>query len=480
MLAICGAHASDTQGVPMSRAACIERVERFFDDGGLFAELARRVAIRTESQEPAGRPELQRYLDDEMAPSLSRLGFECRVFDNPDPKGGPFLIARRSEVDGPTVMTYGHGDVVRGYASQWAQGRDPWKLSREGERWYGRGTADNKGQHSVNLAALRAVIEERGRLGFSAIVLIETGEETGSPGLRAFAEQQQSQLKADVFIASDGPRLSAAQPTVFMGARGVMNFDLVVDLRAGGHHSGNWGGLLADPAIVLAHALASLTTAQGEILVPEWRPPSMPASVRARVAGLQVDGGPDGPTIDPHWGEPGLTAGEKVFAWNSFDVLAFKAGNPEQPVNAVPPRAAAHCSLRYVVPCDPATFMPGLRRHLDAHGFAAVEIMPSGDPMAATRLDPDHPWARWAIDSLRATAGREPAVLPNLGGSLPNDVFAELLGLPTIWVPHSYPACSQHAPNEHVLAPVMREGLRLMAGLFWDLGAGKTPAPLAP
>ena len=95
--------------------------------------------------------------------------------------------------------------------------------------------------------------------------------------------------------------------------------------------------------------------------------------------------------------------------------------------------------------------------------------------MAATRLDPGHPWARWAIDSLQATAGREVAVLPNLGGSLPNDVFSELLGLPTIWVPHSYPACSQHAPNEHVLAPVMREGLRLMAGLFWDLGAGKTP-----
>ena len=130
-----------------------------------------------------------------------------------------------------------------------------------------------------------------------------------------------------------------------------------------------------------------------------------------------------------------------------------------------------------MVPCDPATFLPGLRRHLDAHGFQAVTIMPSSGPMAATRLDPEHPWAQWAIASLEATAGRPLAVLPNLGGSLPNDVFAELLGLPTIWVPHSYPACSQHAPNEHVLAPLMREGLRLMAGLFWDLGAGGTPAP---
>jgi hypothetical protein len=38
----------------------------------------------------------------------------------------------------------------------------------------------------------------------------------------------------------------------------------------------------------------------------------------------------------------------------------------------------------------------------------------------------------------------------------------------TIWLPHSYAGCSQHAPNEHLLAPSAREGLGIMAGLFWD------------
>jgi hypothetical protein len=61
--------------------------------------------------------------------------------------------------------------------------------------------------------------------------------------------------------------------------------------------------------------------------------------------------------------------------------------------------------------------------------------------------------------------------LPNLAGSLPNDAFAEILGLPTVWVPHSYRGCSQHAPDEHVLKPVCRDALRLMVGLFWDIGA---------
>ena len=100
--------------------------------------------------------------------------------------------------------------------------------------------------------------------------------------------------------------------------------------------------------------------------------------------------------------------------------------------------------------------------------------------MNATRLDPDNPWAKFAAKSLEKTGGSKPHMLPNLGGSLPNEVFTDILGMPTVWVPHSYAACSQHAPNEHLLAPVAREGLRLMTGIFWDLGASKDGPPDSP
>lgn len=66
--------------------------------------------------------------------------------------------------------------------------------------------------------------------------------------------------------------------------------------------------------------------------------------------------------------------------------------------------------------------------------------------------------------------GRPVAVLPNLGGTIPNDVFTELLGVPTVWVPHSYPGCSQHAPDEHLLPAVAREGLLAMTAVLWDVG----------
>ena len=460
----------------MTRAAAIATAEAYFDEGGFAADLGRRVAIPTESQVEGRGAVLSAYLGDEIAPTLERLGFESRIFDNPV-RGGPILIAERRENGAATtVLGYGHGDVIRGLEPQWQEGLSPWELTRRGDRLYGRGTADNKGQHSINIAALETVLKTRGHLGFNAILLLETGEEVGSPGLREICREEKARLKADVLIASDGPRLAPERPTIFLGARGAMNFDLVVDLREGGHHSGNWGGLLANPGIILAHALASLTSEKGAIRVPEWKPTHMPNSVRMALADCTVEGGEDAPEIDPDWGEPGFTPSEKVFGWCSFEVLAFTTGNPENPVNAIPPKATATCQIRFVVGVDPEAFMPALRRHLDAHGFPMVRVEPWKKAyFPATRLDPDHDWVRWAAKSIAETTGKRPAILPNLGGSLPNDIFATDLGLPTIWVPHSYASCSQHAPNEHLLAPIAREALAVMTGIYWDLGENGVP-----
>jgi acetylornithine deacetylase/succinyl-diaminopimelate desuccinylase-like protein len=115
-----------------------------------------------------------------------------------------------------------------------------------------------------------------------------------------------------------------------MGTRGCLTFDLSIEARQGGHHSGNWGGLISDPALQLAHALASIAGPNGQIQVPEWRPAEIPDGIRRALADCEPESGPEGPTIEPHWGEPGLTLAEKVFAWCSFTILAFEAGNPNR------------------------------------------------------------------------------------------------------------------------------------------------------
>lgn len=454
-----------------TRDGAIDSALQKFDSGSFFADLDRRVGYRTESQEPTQAPQLHAYLKDEIAPNLHRLGFETRIIPNPAEVDAPVLLAVRHEGDElPTVVTYCHGDVVRGYDDQWKEGLEPWKIVVDGDRWYGRGIADNKGQHSVNLAALEAVIAAReGRLGYNVKIIVETGEEIDSPGLDQVCAHEKDYLSGDLFLASDGPRVSAERPTVFLGSRGELSFDLEVDLRDGGHHSGNWGGILRNPAVVLAHAIATIVDENGRIQVDGLRPPPVPEAVRKALVDVELGKDPNAPEIDPTWGEPGLSSAERVLAWNAIEVLAFVSGNPDAPVNAIPPNARAHCQLRFVVGTD----WENAQAHLDAH-FARIGIkdvkVTVKPAIEATRLDLNDPWVDWALASIRETTSKKPALIPNLGGTVPNAVFAKTLGLPTIWVPHSYPACSQHAPNEHILGSVAREALAVMAGLWWDFG----------
>lgn len=453
------------------RASAIATAHAYFDDGAFIDDLARLVEVPTVSQDPEAMPFLHRYLKEMIAPYLSEDGFSCKFFDNPEPDGTPLMIAERHEDDSlPTVLVYGHGDVVPGQENKWRDGLGPWKPVVEEDRIYGRGTADNKGQHWINFTALRTVLRAKGKLGFNCKILMEMGEERGSYGLRAFCEIHKERLAADVLIASDGPRLNSATPTVMLGSRGSQNIALSVKLRDGAFHSGNWGGIIKDPGILLTQAIASITDKRGQIRIPEWRPTSLTDKVRAALANCPVTSEGE-PQIDPDWGEVDLSVSERLFGWNSFAVLALDHGDIDKPVNAIYPSSRAIVQLRTVVGTDHEDIMPALRRHLDREGFPEVEIEPARkSSMVATRSDADDPWVRRAAKSVASATGKEPVVLPNIGGSIPNDLFANLIGMPTIWLPHSYAACAQHGPNEHLLGSVAREALGMMTGVFWDAG----------
>jgi len=464
----------------MTREAAISSALAYYDDRpkGYFADLARWVAVPTESQNPERVGVLGDYLETVIRPELEALGYTIKIFPNPLAGCGPVLLATRIEDPSlPTFIAYGHGDVVLGMEGRWANDRDPWKLSFEGERVYGRGVADNKGQTLVHVAALREVLKARGKLGFNHKFLIETGEENGSKGLKEIIEANRADFAADGFLASDGPRTEIGKPNMTLGNRGCCNFTLSVDLREGGHHSGNWGGLLANPGIILAHAIASITDANGRIQVEGWRP-EIPGPVREVLTGIDRDGGPRSPKVDDYWGEPGLTRIEKISAFNSFEVLAFETGNPARPVNAVPPKARAVCALRYVVGTDENAIESNLRRHLDAKGFKNVKVEPppasNNGRFYASRTDHRHAWPQWVKGAVERNSNQPCGIMPNGGGSNMTYMLQYLVGMPCVWLPLSYAGCSQHAPDEHILMPLMREGLRHVTGIYWDLGDEKT------
>jgi acetylornithine deacetylase/succinyl-diaminopimelate desuccinylase-like protein len=454
----------------MTRADAIANARQQLQSGAFLAELGRRVAYPTESQNPGRGDALRAYLEQELEPAFAALDFATRLIESPSGKG-PYLLADyRESSSSPTVLMYGHGDVVDGMAGGWRDNLDPWRITQAGDRVYGRGTADNKGQHSINLSALAAVREARGgKLGFNVKFIVEMGEEIGSPDLREVCQSLREELAADLFLASDGPRLSADRPTIFLGCRGGIRIHLDVIMRDGSHHSGNWGGVLANPATILSSAIATLVDGKGRMLLDQLKPPRISNQIRSTLTDVRIEPTSGEPALSENWGEEGLSAAERLYAWNTLEVLAMSSGNIDKPANAIPGQARAVLQLRFVVGTRVDQVVDAIRAHLQRNGFPMVEVKAT-QSFAASRTDFDSPWINWAAQSIRLTTGKAPAVLPNFGGSLPNDVFSETLGLPTIWVPHSYPGCSQHAPDEHILLSVTEEALGIMAGLFWDLG----------
>lgn len=448
----------------LTAAAAPETLENY------IGELADLVAFATEP----GASDAHAACLKHIAGLMAGHGFVARWIKGDHP---PALLLSRHEGSGlPTILGYGHGDTVPGMAGRWRDALDPWTLTERDGRLYGRGVADNKGQLLVNLTALRQVLQAQGALGFNCHMLVEMGEEVGSPGLDAICAGLKDDLRADLVLASDGPRLAQDRPTVFLGARGAVTVRLSIRHRDAGRHSGNFGGLLRNPGTELAHALTSLIGRDGSCLVPGWTPKAVPDATRAALAGLTPAGG----DIDAGWGTPGLTPAERVFAWSAVEVLAFTCGTPERPVNAIPPEASATIQLRHVTGLDPAAILPNLRAHLDANGFDYVQVAEPEARFPASATPPDHPFARFACRSIAASTGTDPVLLPSLGGSLPNHVFTETLGLPAVWVPHSYPGCSQHAPDEHLPRAMIPGAIALMAGLYHDIGqAGRAGLGLA-
>ena len=421
-----------------------------------------------------------------MAPALARPRLHVGIVANPVAGAPPLLIGERIEsAELPTVLMYGHGDVVRGQDDRWGAGRSPW-TSRSAA------ASSTAAAPPTTRASTRSTWRRCGRARRRAAPARLQRQDAHRDGRgnrfagSARAPRRQRDLRRRRADRLGRPALRADRPTIVLGTRGVAHFDLVCRLREGAHHSGNWGGLLASRHRA-RHALATIIDPRANPRRRAAPPPIPDVGARARSPG-RVDGGADGPAIDDGWGEPGLRRPS-----GCSPGTARGAGDdgrqPAQPGQRDPTRGARPLPValrrRHRLRPHPARHCGRISTRTAS---PKIEV---GEPaaLAATRLDPDHPWVRWALASIERTQRPPPALLPNLRRPLPNDVFADILGLPTIWVPHSYPALlaararrapacavAREAPADHgraVLGSRRRRAGRAPIGL-----SGAAAAPL--
>jgi acetylornithine deacetylase/succinyl-diaminopimelate desuccinylase-like protein len=414
---------------------------------------------------------------DFVAGLLGSIGFKVEVV--PTPLHPVILAERGGDPSWPHVIIYGHYDV---------QPADPLNLWEtppfepiiRGNRLYGRGAADNKGEVMTHIAAVARLLERRPDLPLRITFMLEGEEEIGSPSFPAFLNAHSDRLKkADFVFLSDTGIPREDQVVITCGLRGLMLFDLEVTGARGDLHSGQHGGVLRNPIQALAEVCASLHTADGRVNVPGFYDDVLDVEPweRAELAKL-------GQSEAQYREFLGIPAFYTAKGFSPFEAMRFLptlefngVGGGYQGAGTktvIPSKAFAKISCRLVPNQSPdkirALVYAAIRermprdvtfRLVDQHHGTPYVVVPPG----RSNTPADQPAVlarafRAADAAVIETFGKAPLYLRE-GGSVP--IIADIkrvLGLDSVMLGLCLPEDNLHAPNESYHLGVMEKGMR--------------------
>ena len=404
---------------------------------------------------------------------LEDLGLETGLHETP---GNPVIVARNEKVEGrPTVLIYGHYDV---------QPVDPLELwdsppfepeIRNGQIW-GRGGADNKGQHFVHILGAEKMMKQNGELPLNVIFLIEGEEEIGSPNLVPFLDEHKESLVCDIIAVSDTGMVAPGVPTLGYGLRGITCLEVKVKGPSGDLHSGVYGGCVANPATAAARMIASLHDDEGRIAIAGFYEDVVPLEDWEREMWSKVPGTSDEDflktTGSPEpFGEPGYSMAERLWARPTVEVNGFGSGyQGEGSKTVLPAEATFKLSCRLVPGQDPVKIQQQVEDHLCKHLPKGVTIeVYKGHSGKAYHNDPHSKFGKAAQAALTTAFGREP-VLIREGGSIPIiQDMKEILGADSLMLGLALPDCQIHAPNENYSVENFERGIEMSCELLKEL-----------
>lgn len=399
-----------------------------------------------------------------------------RLFDRvervPVPGYGPALIATLEGTGPGRLLVYTHYDVQpAGDLARWSSG--PFDADLVDGAVVARGTCDDKADITARLQALELWLDELGgRPPYTIVWLCEGAEEIGSPGLDDLLEARRDDLHADWCLWESFIRSADGRPEIGFGCRGAVHLELRVRTLASDQHSA-FSPVFRSAAMELSHALASLVDVRGNVLVEGFldavftpTPAEVEAGLSVSPPGSDLGVGGRSPYLD---GYDERELADRLLYVPTINVTAIAAGDIDGP-GVVASSARAKVGLNLVPDQEPDRAVEQVRRHLDRHGFAHVEIEVGGTRLPA-RSPVDTPLGRAAIEAARETMG-EPVVYPLLPGAGPARVVLDVLGAPTVSPAGTTRLASGiHAPDEHGSVSDYLDHVRFSYRLFERLGA---------
>ncbi|KPV44471.1 deacylase [Alicyclobacillus ferrooxydans] len=410
----------------------------------------------------------------EMAAMLKDLmmdiGIATRLIET---NGHPVVYGEiLSKPDAFPLLIYGHYDV------QPAELEDGWDSPpfeptvRDG-RIYCRGAGDNKGQLMAQLMAVKTYLDVCGELPLNLKFMFEGEEESGSPHLAEFVEAHRDLLACDLVYTSDGPLHETGLPMVVLGVRGMLYVELTCQTAKWDNHSGNKGNIAPNPAMQLVQLIASMKDGEdGRVLIDGFydnvneptavelehlkRLPYDPAQA-ARQAGLEV------------LGMDAQTYYRRLCYEPTLNICGFTSGyGGAGSKTIIPSKAVAKIDMRLVAGQDPDDIYEKFCRHVKAQA-PWVEIQHLGD-MKPSRTSADNPLIQQVITAVESAYRNSPVVAPALGGSLPDYVWTQVLGVPSALVPYANSDEANHSPNENIGIENFISGIRCLCHVMERLG----------
>ncbi|WP_327678003.1 dipeptidase [Kitasatospora sp. NBC_00458] len=408
------------------------------------ADLAELVAIPSVADPRQYPPEKCRQAAEWVAAAFTDAGLrDVHLEETPD--GSHAVVGHRPPPPGaPTVLLYSHYDVQPPLDDD-AWTSPPFELTERDGRWYGRGTADCKGNIVMHLTALRALGDD---LPVGVKLVVEGSEEQGTGGLEAYVPPHAGELHADALLVCDTGNAAVGVPTATTSLRGLTNVVVTVSSLRGDVHSGMFGGPAPDALAALIRVLDTLRDADGG----------------TRVDGLDCTGSWSGTGYDEQQfrADAGVLDGvrltgsgsvaDRLWARPAVTVLGIDCPPVVGSAAAVPATARARVSLRVPPGTDPRAAQDALTAHLEAAAPWGVrlEVAPesTGSPFRASTGGP----AYAALDKAMQEVYGRPMSFLGQGGSIPLcNVFAETFPeSEIILMGVEEPRCLIHAPNESV------------------------------
>lgn len=394
------------------------------------------------------------------------MGLEAEIWPT---QGNPVVLGRWTQKAGaPTVLFYGHYDVQPPDPLEaWLS--PPFEPTIRGERIYARGIGDNKGQHYAQILAIESHLQVHGQLPCNVIFMLDGEEEVGSPSLPEFVRTHKNRLNADLVVIADGSMHPSGAPVVQMGVRGLLNFELHARGARQDVHSGNFGGVVPNPAWTLVQLLATMKNPSGEITIDglyDTVDLPTPAELEA-VEALPMDV----PLLCEQLGIAGLDGPrgrgyfERLMFHPTLTINGLHSGYGGPGMKTIIPReASVKCDMRLVASQTADHVFDLVVQHVARHA-PSVQVMrlnsmePSKTPVAS-------PFTARVLRSVESGQGRRPLLYPVVGASLPNYVFTGTLGLPAFLVPYANADQSNHAPNENLRIDCFLNGVRTGAALL--------------